>query len=77
MLSGCDESGSERELYTGTRALAFEGASRLFACLAAAHVFICACCVQWLPSVTPALAALFKHEEAAWEHEEEEAAYKS
>ncbi|KAF5837993.1 beta-lactamase-like protein [Dunaliella salina] len=28
--------------------------------------------LQWLPSVTPALAALFKYEENEWEHEEDE-----
>lgn len=28
--------------------------------------------LQWLPSVTPALAALFKYEEVAWEREEED-----
>uniref|UniRef100_A0A7S3VJG7 ribonuclease Z n=1 Tax=Dunaliella tertiolecta TaxID=3047 RepID=A0A7S3VJG7_DUNTE len=28
--------------------------------------------LQWLPSVTPALAALFKYEEEEWEHEEDE-----
>lgn len=29
--------------------------------------------LQWLPAVTPALAALFKSEEVEWEHEDEEA----